>query len=280
MEHTFVVGRREYWERFRLRRKEFLNRHHRLIQLANAVYQRRFTSAHPSDSVIFALGVLCWEDYEEILLLGMNGYGFGAQKILRGMYERAVTAAFLHRHPVQVDAFLDFGHISDWKVADALYQAHGIEGISQAMYEEKKRLRDEVAASFRGTCREKGCDREVNRFHWASMDLVAMAKGDEALASLLPIAYYLPMAETHASVRALISRTVITNEGATMELRESNSADEADRVMGVAHHVGLLVMRNQIDHFGLRDLDNLWKECVADFRPSWGSAGSSTVSDG
>lgn len=55
-------------------------------------------------------------DGTSILLLGMNGYGFGAQKILRGMYERAVTAAFLHRHPDQVDAFLDFGHINDWKL--------------------------------------------------------------------------------------------------------------------------------------------------------------------
>lgn len=39
-----------------------------------------------------------------------------------------------------------------------------------------------------------------------------------------------------------------------MELSESNSADEADRVLGVAHHVGLLVMSNQIEHFGLHDL--------------------------
>jgi hypothetical protein len=31
----------------------------------------------------------------EILLLSANGYGIGAQKLVRGMYERAVTARYL-----------------------------------------------------------------------------------------------------------------------------------------------------------------------------------------
>jgi hypothetical protein len=32
---------------------------------------------------VFTFGVMCWEDFEEILLLGANGYGFGCLKILR-----------------------------------------------------------------------------------------------------------------------------------------------------------------------------------------------------
>lgn len=58
--------------------------------------------------MIFYLGRLCAEEFNEILLLAGNGYGIGAFKLLRGMYERSVTAYRLHLHPELIDDFLEY----------------------------------------------------------------------------------------------------------------------------------------------------------------------------
>lgn len=62
----------------------------------------------PVDRVIFYFGRLCVEDFVEILLLCGNGYGFGATKILRGMFERVITARYLQSNPQFADDFLDY----------------------------------------------------------------------------------------------------------------------------------------------------------------------------
>jgi hypothetical protein len=48
-----------------------------------------------ADRVVFYLGRVAADDFSELLILSGNGYGIGALKVLRGMYERVVTAAFI-----------------------------------------------------------------------------------------------------------------------------------------------------------------------------------------
>lgn len=52
------------------------------------------------------------EDFNEVLLLCGNGYGIGAEKLIRGMYERAVTLVYLHQHPEYADDFLDYHKVA------------------------------------------------------------------------------------------------------------------------------------------------------------------------
>jgi hypothetical protein len=55
----------------------------------------------PEDRTVFVLGRLCMEDFFEIIQLAGNGYGFGALKLVRSLYERAVTMAFLSGQPLR-----------------------------------------------------------------------------------------------------------------------------------------------------------------------------------
>jgi hypothetical protein len=48
-----------------------------------------------SGKLWFDMGHSCPGDFREIAFLGVNGYGRGASKVLRGLYERAVTLAYL-----------------------------------------------------------------------------------------------------------------------------------------------------------------------------------------
>jgi hypothetical protein len=61
------------------------------------------------------LGRICVEDFNEILLLAGNGYGIGAQKILRGMYERAVTSADILANPDTAAPFLDYHKVHAYR---------------------------------------------------------------------------------------------------------------------------------------------------------------------
>ncbi|HYR38112.1 MAG TPA: DUF5677 domain-containing protein [Methylomirabilota bacterium] len=60
------------------------------------------------------------EDFSEILLLSGNGYGIGAFKLLRGLYERVVTMTYLLQHPEKAEDFADWHLIEKQKLVNHL----------------------------------------------------------------------------------------------------------------------------------------------------------------
>ena len=110
-----------------------------------AVFIREITSRSRADFVVFYLGRLCAEDFNEILLLCGNGYGTGALKLLRGMYERVVTGRHLHAHPEEVDDFLNFYWVNAFRLARAIEDVFGKDQISAAKLAELEAKRSEVS---------------------------------------------------------------------------------------------------------------------------------------
>src|SRR3989338_10311282 len=110
MDEHFQIrfGVPDEWGNFAKEHKPFLERFHNLKAALELCFLRTGSSSEPADKVLFFLGRLSYEDFMEILLLCGNGYGIGALKILRGMYERVVTARYLHFHPEETESFLDF----------------------------------------------------------------------------------------------------------------------------------------------------------------------------
>lgn len=51
----------------------------------------------------------------ELLILVGNGAGLGAMKIARGMFENAVTAEYLRRTPEEMDDYVEYGRVLDYK---------------------------------------------------------------------------------------------------------------------------------------------------------------------
>jgi hypothetical protein len=68
-------------------------------QQLNSILRVERQTLQPADRVVFLMGSLCWEDFQEILLLSGNGYGIGASKVLRSLYEHAVAAQHVAKHP-------------------------------------------------------------------------------------------------------------------------------------------------------------------------------------
>jgi hypothetical protein len=270
---TVRFGRPEEWKRFAQDRSELLSRLPRVYNLANAVFNRSWATDKPVDRLVFSLGILCFEDFEEILLLGANGHGFGCQKILRGMFERVVTASHLHRVPTDAQRFLDFHPISDYKLVREVFDSVGqFDGITADVVAEKKRLRDAALPAFETRCRTSGCDRMVNGFSWSPLDVVSMARVDDGLKELIGIAYYVPMAFTHATVQAVLSHMAMDGQGVTLADRDNNARTWADRVVCAAHNLTLRNFALQVKHFP--DLGSLQADldaCAEDFQAAWKS---------
>jgi Family of unknown function (DUF5677) len=153
-------------------------------------FLRECTSTDLSDMVIFFLGRVSVEDFMEILLLCGNGYGTGARKLLRGMYERVVTARFLHAHPEEVRNFIDFYWVNAYKVAKAIENVFGKGQLSAAKFDELATKHGEVVSWFLVTdCKKCGTQR-VNHT-WSKLDFVSMARATGATGNRIVDAYYL-----------------------------------------------------------------------------------------
>lgn len=272
-EHILQAGNRASWQQCAKSHHAFLLRMPKLVELSNRTFNREWATAEPLDRIVFTFGVMCWEDFEEILLLGANGYGFGCLKILRGMYERLVTVSYLHRNPGETERFLDFHCIADYKVARELFDAFGKDELPADALEEKKKLRDSVKDKFMRTCPTKDCDEQIPAFSWTNLDLVAMAKCDKGLAKLVGFSYYIPMTETHPSVRAMLSRMAEGKSGVTLAQRTEKAATWASKAVWNAHNLTIQNLSLQQEHFKeLKEFEPLLEECLADFQASWGEA--------
>ncbi|NTU73646.1 hypothetical protein HGB07_05795, partial [Candidatus Roizmanbacteria bacterium] len=90
-----IIGFPQEWGAFFQRHPAWLDVHKNLHQVLEDLFIRVVKLESPAENLIFFIGRLCVEDFNETFLLAGNGYGFGSHKILRGLYERVVTMAYL-----------------------------------------------------------------------------------------------------------------------------------------------------------------------------------------
>ena len=77
----------------------------------------------------FMTGIVS-NSFGALITLSMNGYGHDALRISRGMFEISVNAAYLQRHPDEVDDFLDY-HWVDQKKRLEYMEQHYPEGLKR-----------------------------------------------------------------------------------------------------------------------------------------------------
>ena len=90
-------------------------------------------------------GRLVVEDFMEIFLVAVNGYGYAAQKLLRSIYEHAVTLEYLNDHPEEIDNFIDYDAVQQYKMMQPILETFGTNALPpntvadvKSKYEEMK----------------------------------------------------------------------------------------------------------------------------------------------
>jgi len=263
-------GYPEEWAAFSQHHQEFLKRFKNIERAIVAAFNRIHQTTQPLQKTIYFQGLLIVEDFMEILLLCGNGYGIGAQKLVRGMYERAVSARYLVDHPEEVDNFLDFHRVADYKFLTAIEQSIGLGVFSAEQAAKIRRDYESVKSQFMvSDCNDCGTVR-VNHT-WSKADIVSMARKAQSLWSFIVPGYYVPMREAHSTVGAIFSRidSESAKKGEGLIFDGETQRSRAHMALFTAHMILLDTLELQRVFFGIEELAAIMQTCIGDYSEIW-----------
>jgi hypothetical protein len=210
---------------------------------------------YKTDVIAYTLGRIAVDDFSELVILAGNGWGFGALKILRGMYERVVTSAYIAKKPEASRAFADsfWTHrLKLWNrirtVDPAIVQRATPEVVESIETEGKKAQ----ARKNETVCKACGQIKAIDA--WTPLDLASMAKiAGYGLENLYAYSYLEPTSHMHATGAGMTARMVHTDDAWQYKL---DSTPESQVAVSLGHNLILknLGIQNEYFHLGLEDV--------------------------
>ena len=262
-----IVGFPEEWSAFFNRHPSWHQVLKNLLRILKKTFIRTATLPIAAEKVVFFMGRLCAEDFNEICLLVCNGYGYGSLKILRGFYERVVTMAYLSENQEEAEQFLNYHHIHKGKLINHAEKFFGNlnQYISEEEIEEVKSNFKEFKSKFQMTqC--KSCKTTRIMHSWSKLDIAAMAKKTKLDKLYFP-GYFYPTLQSHATASSIIQR--LKNSGnESISFNEMPQPEIADRSLIIAHSLIIQVIDIQNRFFNL-DLSTNLESLVEDFKNLW-----------
>jgi hypothetical protein len=230
---------------FRRRHERFFEAWPRLLATINTAYDRRLKANGTQDPVIFYLGIRMVDDFDAILLLAGNGLALAAQSLLRGMYERLVTAAHLHEHPDEAMTFAEFDIVQRRRAAIAIRDTIGLTPERELKLDELEKEYQRVKDNYIMKCRKCGDPRGGTS--WSKLDLVTMAKKQPELSPLLYVGYYLPLLQAHSTLKSI--SMLLEEEDGALQFRKDYT-ELSDEIFRLAYLMLLHSLEVQSAHFG------------------------------
>jgi hypothetical protein len=255
---------------FTERNKGFWGHLERVLAIANRCFGREIPSER-GEHLLFKLGDVCRDDFLEIAFLAVNGHGVAAHKLLRGLYERAVTAEYLRRKPEKVERFLEYGLVQDWRsvkrALDIIPRAEFDEtmgaGLTVADFEAGYKR---VKTAFPGR-RCDHCDKPLkgDAMGWdidfTSMAMKCSEPGDDVFGKLFLICYTMSTLYIHATPWSAF--------GAVRAPKEEG-VDVAEMALISATLVFIRALKTQDEAFSLGLGDEI-KHCFDEVSTVWES---------
>jgi hypothetical protein len=224
------------------------------------------TASH-ADISVYGLGLLCLEDFAEIVFLATHDYGYAAVKLLRGLYERAVVNATIVENPSDEAAkFFNYYTVDERKFnrrAADVYEDWNIDPsrMQQAYESMKDVLKYEPCA----VCHQRpqtswtryALDALAGNLGKATNDASLKELGNELKEFYLHCAA-IPNMYIHASMFSILQRLTETSEGFVF--------DPATYAVSNAHVLILMALTTQNQYFALgmdTTLDRLHEDRAA-----------------
>ena len=217
---------------------------------------------------VFYLGRIAADDFGELLILAGNGKGVGAYKILRGMYERIVTAAFLAKNPSEARIFVEHSAYQRGQIWNRLVEImpemakrYPPEKIQQMLQEY-----EDAKAKLKATTCSK-CGQPISQEAWTRRALDTMAeKTDMNFKAAYLYCYLIPTFHSHATAFGIDARLYETESGA-MAFKETTESDARQAVL-YAHGMILRLVALEDQFFGLGLGDEIARRTEA-FQRIW-----------
>jgi hypothetical protein len=208
----FHVGHTDEWGFFHRHYgpviESILNAHDAVLDLL-----QESSPQEGNEAVLYFLGQSCLKEFEEILLLVGNGYGSGAQKLLRSYYERVVTFGYLAQHPEKIPQFIAYSDIHWFKLLKEARLTHSETNLSPEREREIEAKAAAVKAQFTVPDCET-CKTERFQISWTKAPLETQARQlDELLRKLYFNAYLKTTFYLHTTYFALETLSRETVDG-------------------------------------------------------------------
>lgn len=204
-----------------------------------------------TDRLVFFLGRTAADDFGELLTLSGNGYGVGALKILRGMYERIVTAAYIAKHPAEARVFVEDDVIKKWNLWREFVAV--MPGLKAQHTEEEIKGLEEQHKAVRAKRKEEVCPKcrlPKTQEAWTRATVADMAKrADPRLAEMYASCYLEGTYHTHPTAYGLGRRLRETGQGG-YTFKET-SPEEARKAVVLGHNLILQLLWLQNEYFNL-----------------------------
>ncbi|HUP65811.1 MAG TPA: DUF5677 domain-containing protein [Thermoanaerobaculia bacterium] len=270
--------------RFRQRQDAFIASFGSLRALVDLAFDRQ-PSSEAAGLMVFGLGRRIASDFDDIVLLSTESRPESALALIRGMFERLITARYLHHHPDEAMSFANYDIIQRRKlgrrIKDVLGLPEGYEEKLQQLEEEAKTIEHEYLVT---DC--KACNTMRLNHTWNKLDVVAMASHTEKqieqlktvaeqkeaartrdrLRKLTVFGYFDPMGHTHASLKSISARFV--HAGKTLTVTEP-SHESVDHTVWLAHLLLLESLLIQDARFHLPRFEELFSVAMQDFKEAW-----------
>jgi Family of unknown function (DUF5677) len=240
----------------------------RLADVINLALTRTQLMDTPIDKFVYFYGALVAEDFMEIFLMGANGYGFGAMKLLRSMYEHTVTLKYIHDHPEELQAFFDFDRVQQYKLMKPILDTFGGSALPADTVADTLQRYEEVKDRFMvKSCKSKNCEEKRVGHTWSKLDFVSMAKKTGAIGTLIVPGYFFPLRHAHSTYRAMTER--IERGDDHLGFRRESQPNEADQALMTAHNCLLVALEVQEERFKIDGLQAAIQNAVRDWALIW-----------
>jgi hypothetical protein len=240
-----------------------------LILSLQRLTNRTVTTKTLADRLVFAFTQIAVEDFAEIIVLCKAGYGLGALKSLRSLYEHLVTLSYISKNPTEADRFLDYQPINEGKVLNQAKELgqEGLFGLSQEHMEEIEKAYKEAKKSFQvSLC--KTCKTTRTNFSWSTLSIPEMARhADKFLYEMCTTLYLLPTFHTHATVPAVVSRVKLGEHGGFKSDIAAQPNHVPTALIG-GHNLVLKLLDATNSHFSL-GMDSEIETRLKDFMQAW-----------
>ena len=258
---TFEFGNTDASRDFLTRNPKFLPAFDRLTLLSNKCFANRPGPKNRFEDVCFGLGHTCREDFLQVLFNVVNGYGNGASKLLRPLYERAVSLLYIEKHPDKAERLVRFAAIQEYR-----HMREALKFTSEAEFDNAMGSPENTVAEITNrynTIKPEFSGRAVSWIDGgvATMveDIGALEDSGHALKDIFLGSYAMPNLSLHTS---LVSAMRYTGHGTAMEKAE------AQFVLYNATVIFITVMECQNRVFSLK-VDNEIAECWEDIEKIW-----------
>jgi hypothetical protein len=238
--------------------KQFFKLHNKFFQIlpnlqlaTDAAINKKKALLSKVDMLIGVFANICLDDFSAIVLLCLHGFGDQAYSLIRGMYERLVTARYLHLHPEEVDAFWSFHIVKLRKL--------GFDDLMQ-----KLDPTGELLESFVKT--KDGNGKKRLQDNWLTIDFVSMAQ-QVGLGEHIRLAYRIPLEFAHPSVHGILQWLEVRD--GSFYVREKSSGESREIVLPIAHLFVIEVLRLQIEHFSLDGDEPVFQQTLNDYMDVW-----------